>query len=130
MSRFIAQFRAEHDGRDQPRRLELAVFGELADHLHLLVRDPHRNSWTFERFAPSYAARIGSDLTGADIRDARFAPYNLRLELKLERLLQEGAAFYVPTRIEALGGERISHRLLIPLSADGTSTTHCLLMSV
>jgi hypothetical protein len=92
--------------------------------------DPHRNSGTFERFAPSYTVRIGSDLTRPDIRDARFAPYNLRLEIKLERLLQERAPFYVPTRIEALGGERISHRLLIPLSADGASVTHCLLMSV
>lgn len=131
MSRFIAQFRAEHNrGGDRLRHFDFAIFGDVADHLHLLVRDPNRNSWKFERFAPSYIARIGADLTGTDIRDARFAPYNLRLELKLERLLQERTPFYVPTRIEELGGERISHRLLIPLSVDGPTITHCLLMSV
>lgn len=131
MSRFVAQFRAVHNASvDRPRRLDLAIFGDTADHLHLLLRDPTRNSWKFERFAPSYIARIGIDLTGADIRDARFVPYNLRLELKLERLLHERAPFYVPTRIEELGGERITHRLLIPMSNDGPTITHCLLMSI
>ena len=78
----------------------------------------------------SYASRIGTDLIGADIRDARFAPYNLRLDMKLERLLGERKPIYVPTRIEELGGERISHRMLIPMSIDRSSISHCLLMIV
>jgi hypothetical protein len=131
VSRFVAQFRAEYDENvDRPRRLDLSVFGDIAHHVHILRRDCERNLWIFERFAPSYASRIGTDLTGADIRDARFAPYNLRLDLKLERLLSEQQPFYVPTRIEELGGERISHRLLIPISIDKTTISHCLLMSV
>ena len=129
ISRFVAQFRAEYAGSvDWPRQLDLTAFGDIADYVHVLARD--RNSWTFERFAPSYASRIGTDLTGADIRDARFAPYNFRLDLKLKRLLAERRPFYVPTRIDELGGERISHRLLIPMSIDKTSISHCLLMSV
>jgi hypothetical protein len=133
MSRFVAQFRAADGGSaDRPRRLDLTVFGDIADHVHVLARDGDReqNSWTFERFAPSYTSRIGTDLTGADIRDARFAPYNHRLDLKLERLLGERRPFYVPTRVDELGGERISHRLLIPMSIDKTTISHCLLMSV
>lgn len=131
MSRFVAQFRAEYDcSIDRPRRLDLSVFGDVADHIHVLARDRKRNSWVFERFAPSYASRIGMDLTGADIRDVRFAPYNLRLDLKLDRLLGEGRPFYVPTRIEQLAGERISHRLRIPMSIEKTTISHCLLMAV
>ena len=131
MSRFVTKFRAEYyGGADQARRLDLSVFGDVADHVHVLARDRKRNSWTFDRFAPSYASRIGTDLTGADIRDARFAPYNLRLDMKLERLLGERKPIYVPTRIEELGGERVSHRLLIPMSIDRSSISHCLLMIV
>jgi hypothetical protein len=132
MSSFIARFRAEYNGRtDRPRRLDLDVFGDAANHIHVLVRNVDRKTWTFERFAPSYVARIGADLMGADIGDARFAPYNLLLEAKLERLLQERAPFYVPTRIEELGGERVNHRLLIPMrKTDAPTITHCLLMSV
>jgi hypothetical protein len=131
MSRFVAQFCAAYGGSaDRPRRLDLTVFGDITDHVHVLARDRDRNLWTFERFAPSYASRIGTDLTGADIRDARFAPYNLRLDLKLERLLGERRPFYVPTRIDELGGESTSHRLLIPMSIDKTTISHCLLMSV
>jgi hypothetical protein len=131
MSRFVAQFRVAYEGDvDRPRRLDLSVFGDVADHVHVLARDRKRNSWTFDRFAPSYASRIGTDLAGADIRDARFAPYNLRLDMKLEQLLGERKPIYVPTRIEELGGERISHRLLIPMSIDRLSISHCLLMIV
>jgi hypothetical protein len=94
MSSFIARFRAEYNGRnDCPRRLALDVFGDAANYIHLLVRDAGRKTWTFERFAPSYVARIGADLTGADIGDARFAPYNFLLESKLERLIEERAPF-------------------------------------
>ena len=130
MSKFVAQFRAEFDGSDRPRRLDLSIFGDIADHVHVLARDRERNLWTFERFAPSYVSRIGINLTGSDIRDARFVPYNRRLELKLERLLGEQQPFYVPTRIEELGGERIAHRLLIPMSIDKATISHCILMSV
>ena len=131
MSRFVAQFRAEYDGNiDEPRRLDLGIFGELADYIFLLARDWERSSWSFERFAPSYVRRIGADLTGADIRDDRFAPYNLRLDLKLARLLADQKPFYAPTRIEELGGERISHRLFIPMSIDKVALSHCLMMCV
>jgi hypothetical protein len=132
MSSFVARFRAEHNGRtDCPRRLDFNVFGDAANYIHLLARNTDRNTWTFERFAPSYVARIGANLTGADIGDARFAPYNLLLESKLERLLKERAPFYVPTRIEELGGERVNHRLLIPMrNTESPTITHCLLMSV
>ena len=63
-----------------------------------------RETWTFQRFAPFSAARIGTDLTGAEVNDQRFA-----LDEQLARLLREKAAFYV-------GGECVAHCLFIAMS--------------
>ena len=50
--------------------------------------------------------------------------------LKLARLLPEKAPFYVGTELREIWGERVAHRLLIPMSDVGRPITHCLLMSV
>ena len=131
MSRFVAQYRALFDDEIHiPKRLELSEFGDLADHLHILVLGASREIWTFQRFAPFAAARIGVDLTGAKVTDQRFAPYNRRLDEKLARLLREKAPFYVGTHVDEIGGERVAHRLFIPMSDVGRLITHCILMSV
>jgi hypothetical protein len=127
---FISRFRTLFDAEVHvPKRLELAEFGDLADYLHILVLGTTRKTWTFERFAPFSAARAGVDMTGAEVNDQRFAPFNRRLEEKLARLLREQAPFYVRTNVDEIGGERVAHRLLIPMSDVGRPITHCLLMS-
>src|SRR5258708_34051534 len=94
MSRFVAQYRASFDDEIHiPKRLELSEFGDLADHLHILALGASRETWTFQRFAPFSAARIGVDLTAANVNYLRFAPYNWRLYDKLARLLSEHATF-------------------------------------
>jgi hypothetical protein len=131
MSRFVARYRALFDEEFHiPKRLELSEFGDLADHLHVLVLDTTRDTWMFERFAPFSATRAGVDMTGAEVNDQRFAPFNRRLDEKLARLLREKAPFYVGTELQEIGGERVAHRLLIPMSDVGRPITHCLLMSV
>jgi hypothetical protein len=131
MSRFVAQYRTLFDDEIHiPTRLELSAFGDLADYLHILALGRTRETWTFERFAPFSAARAGVDMTGAEVNDQRFAPFNRRLDEKLARLLREKAPFYVGTELEEIGGERVAHRLLIPMSDVGRPITHCLLMSV
>jgi hypothetical protein len=131
MSRFVAQHRALFDDEIHiPKRLELSEFGGLADHLHVLALGGSRETWTFQRFALVSAARIGADLTGAEVTDQRFAPYNRRLDEKLARLLHEKAPFYVSTHVDEIGGERLAHRLFIPMSDVGRLITHCILMSV
>jgi len=131
MSWFVAQYRAScDDAIHMPKRLELSEFGDLADHLHILVLGASRETWTFQRFAPFSAARIGADLTGAEVTDQRFAPYHRRLDEKLARLLREKAPFYVSTRMDEIGGERVAHRLCIPMSDVGRLITHCTLMLV
>jgi len=131
MSRFVSKYRALfNDESHIPKRLELSEFGALADYLHILVLGASREAWTFQRFAPFLAARIGMDLTGAEINDPRLAPYNRRLDEKLSRLLREKAPFYVGTHVDEIGGERIAHRLFIPISDVGQPITHCILMSV
>src|SRR5579871_423524 len=120
MSRFVAQYRALFDDEIHiPKRLEFSEFGDLADYLHILVLGASRETWTFQRFAPFAAARIEVDLTGAKVTDQRFAPYNRRLDEKLARLLREKAPFYVGTQLDEIGGERIAHRLFIPMSDVG-----------
>jgi hypothetical protein len=84
----------------------------------------------FVRFAPFSAARVGLDMTGAEVNDQRFAPYNRRLDEKLARLLREKAPFYVGTHMDEIEGERVAHRLFIPKSDVGRLITHCILMSV
>jgi hypothetical protein len=131
MSRFVARYRALFDDEFHiPKRLDLSEFGDLADHLHILVLDTTRNSWRFERFAPFSAARAEVDMTDAEVNDQRFAPFNRRLDEKLARLLREKAPFYVGTELKEIGGERVAHRLLVPMSDVGRRITHCLLMSV
>jgi len=131
MSRFVAQYRASFDDEIHiPKHLELSEFGGLADHLHILALGASRETWTFQRFAPFSAARMGVDLTGANVNDLRFAPYNRRLDEKLARLLREKAPFYVGTHVDEIGGERLAHRLFIPMSDVGRLITHCILMSV
>ena len=84
MSWFVARYRALFDDEIHiPKRLDLSEFGDLADYLHFLVLGASREVWTFQRFAPFAAARIGLDLTGAEVTDQRFAPYNRRLDEKL-----------------------------------------------
>ena len=131
MSRFVARYRALFDDEiHMPKRLDLSEFRDLADYLHILVLGASREVWTFQRFAPFAAARIGLDLTGAKVTDQRFAPYNRRLDEKLVRLLREIAPFYVGTHVDEIGGERMVHRLFIPMSDVGRLITHCILMSV
>ena len=90
MSRCLARYRALFDDEFHiPKRLELSEFGDLADRLHVLALDTTGNNWTFERFAPFSAARAGVDMTGAEVNDQRFAPFNRRLNEKLARLLRE-----------------------------------------
>lgn len=99
MSRFVARCRALLDDEFHiPKRLDLSEFGDLADHLHLLVLDTTRDNGRFERFAPFSAARVGLDMTDAEVNDQRFAPFNHRLDEKLARLLRENAPFYVGTQ--------------------------------
>jgi hypothetical protein len=101
MSRFVAQYRASFDDEIHiPKRLELSEFGDLADHLRILVLGASRETWTFQGFAPFSAARIGMDLTGAKVNDRRFAPYNRQLDEKIARLLRENAPFYVGTYMD------------------------------
>jgi hypothetical protein len=96
MSRFVAQYRALFDDEIRiPKRAEVSEFGDLADHLHILVLEASREAWRYQRFAPFSAARIGVDLTGARINDQRFVPYSRRLDEKLARLLRKKAPFYV-----------------------------------
>ena len=131
MSCFVAQYRALFDDEIHiPKRLELSEFGDLAGHLHVLALGASRETWTFRRFAPVSAARIGTDLTGTEVTDQRFAPYNRRLDEKFARLLREKAPFYVGTPVDEIGGERLVHRLFIPMSDVGRLITHCILMSV
>jgi hypothetical protein len=131
MSRFVARYRALFDDEFHiPKRLELSEFGAFADHLHVLVLDTTRNTWTFERFAPFSRVRAGVDMTGAEVNDQRFAPFNRHLDETLARLLREKAPFYVGTELQEIGGECVAHRLLIPMSDVGRPITHCLLMSV
>jgi hypothetical protein len=131
MSRFVAQYRASFDDEIHiPKRLKLSEFGDLADHLHILALGASRETWTFQRFAPFSVARIRVDLTGAKVNDQRFAPYNRRLDEKLARLLREKDPFYVGTHMDEIGGERLAHRLFIPMSDVGRLITHCILMSV
>jgi hypothetical protein len=112
MSRFVARYRALFDDEFHiPKRLELSEFGDLADHLHFLALGRTRETWTFERFAPFSTARTGVDMTGAQINDQRFAPFNRRLDEKLARLLREKAPFYVGTELQELGGECVAHHL-------------------
>lgn len=131
MIMFVSQFRLLFDAEVHvPKRLELATFEELADYLHILVLGRTRETWKFERFAPFSAARARMDMTGADVNDQRFAPYNRRLKEKLARLLREKSPFYVGTHMDEIGGECVAHRLFIPMSDVGQPITHCLLMSV
>ena len=51
-----------------------------------------------EALAPVSAARFGVDLTGTEVTDRRFAPYNRRLDENLARLLHEKASFYFGAR--------------------------------
>jgi hypothetical protein len=67
---------------------------------------------------------------GAEVNDQRFAPFNRRLDEKLARLLREKAPFHVGTGMDEIGGERVAHRLLLPMSDVGRLITHCILMSV
>jgi hypothetical protein len=69
-------------------------------------------------------------MTGAEVNDQRFAPFNRRLDEKLARLLRARAPFYVGTKLQEIGGERVARRLLIPMSNGGRPITHCILMSV
>src|SRR5258708_1857731 len=89
-----------------------------------------RNSGTCQLVARFSAARFGVDLTGENVKDLRFALYNWRLDEKLARLLREKAPFYVGTHVDEIGGERVAHRLFIPMSDVSRVITHCILMSV
>jgi hypothetical protein len=131
MIMFVSQFRPLFDAEVHvPKRLDLGEFGDLADYLHILALGKTNQVWTFERFAPYSAARSGLDMTGAEVSDPRLAPFNHRFDEKLARLLREKTAFYVGTPVDEIGGERVAHRLLIPMSDIGRRITHCLLMSV
>jgi len=126
-SRFITLFDAEIY---VPKRLDLAAFEELGDFIHILARQGETEVWTFKRFAPSYRIFLGLDLTGAGITDGRFEPYNQGLNDQLKRLVKQETPFYAGTRISELPGEKISHRLFIPMSNMARYISHCLLFSI
>ena len=109
MSRFVAQYRTSFDDEIHiPKRLEFSEFGALADYLHLLILGTSRETWTFQRFAPFFAALNGADLTNAEVNDHRFAPYNRRLDEKLAWLLRERVPLYVGTHVDEIGEASVS----------------------
>jgi hypothetical protein len=128
---FVAQFRAMYDGGNGvPALLELSEFDEIAGHLHLLARAASESEWRFERVAPISAARVGVDLTGAEVSDHRLAPHNRGLGPKLDRLSRDGLPFHVCTPTDQTEAGGVSHRLFIPMGKRSDAITHCLLMKL
>lgn len=130
ISQFIARFRELFDQEIYvPKRLDLTAFRGLADHIHILGRTLETDEWTFERFAPACAECMKLDLTGAKISDARFVPYNLRLDERFAQLARQENPLYGRTRVTMLHRILTVHWLFVPMSNTGQIITHCLLMS-
>ena len=129
--RFAGRFRSVFDAElAVPKQLALEEnFGPLADHLHVNVRDPATETWRFQRFAPAWITRLGQNLTGESVLDARYAPYNTRLDDQLRQAVAREMPFYAATYVEAPKGGELVHRLLIPMSTSGQIVTHCLVFT-
>jgi hypothetical protein len=113
-----------------PKRLDIdEQFGQLADHLHVNVRDPATETWRFQRFAPAWAAKLGQDLTGESVLHPQYSPYNTRLDVKLRQAVEREMPFYAATHVEGPRGGELIHRLLIPMSTSGQIITHCLVFT-
>lgn len=114
---------------EQPKRMAFDRFLDLGDLVHLLSLTTD-GGWTIKRFAPAYRSLLGLDLSGHDVSDRDFLPFNANVEEELARLLTREAPFYAGTSIKELPGEHVSHRLFIPMSANGRAITDCILFSV
>jgi hypothetical protein len=129
--RFAARFRGVFDaelGVAKPFDIE-GQFGPIAEYLHVNIRDPATGTWRFQRFAPAWAARVGQDLTGENVLDTRYAPYNTRLDDMLRQVVEREVPFYAATHVEGPSGAELVHRLLIPMSRTGSAITHCLVFT-
>jgi hypothetical protein len=104
-------------------------FGHVADHLHVNARAPEAETWHFQRFAPAWAARLGQDLSGESVLDARYAPYNTRLNDMLRQAVEREMPFYAAFHVEGPNSAELAHRLLIPMSTNGVIITHCLVFT-
>lgn len=114
---------------EQPKLMAFDRFLDLGDLVHFLGLKAG-GGWIIKRFAPAYRALLGLDLSGRDVNDRNFTPFNTNLEEELARLLTRETPFYAGTSIKELPGEHISHRLFIPVSANGRTITDCMLFSV
>jgi hypothetical protein len=130
MSRFIARFRARFDAEIYvPKCLDLSVFESSAHHIHIVARGgASMNTWTFERFAPAWVDCLQISMTNRDITDARLAPYNLRLEDELAKVIMRETPLHCCKTVHAPDGMRMAHFLFIPMSNTGQIITHCLLL--
>lgn len=129
--RFAARFRTVFEAElNIPKRLDVDTqFGAIADSLHINARDPTTDTWRFERFAPSWARRLGHDLAGQSVLDPRYAPYNTRLDDMLRQAVERELPFYAATHVDGASGPEVIHRLLIPMSTNGEIVTHCLVFT-
>jgi hypothetical protein len=132
MSRFITRFRARFDEEIYvPKCLDLTVFGNTAHHVHILARgDSRMNTWTFERFAPAWVDCLQLTLTGRDVTDVRLAPYNLRLDEELPKVILRETPLHCCKTIHTPAGMRMAHFLFIPMSNTGGIITHCLMLVI
>ena len=128
--RFAARFRELYDAEIHvPKSLDMSAFEDLADYVHILVQAQATDEWTFERFAPAFAACMGMDLTGAKVGHASLAPYDLRLDERLAHLARQERPLFGKTRVSAPGRPLTIHWLFIPMSNTGQIITHYLLMT-
>ena len=130
VTRFVARFNMVFSGdANTPQRLDYSALGDLSERIHLIALGDTPETATFERFAPRYKKLLGVDLTGMNVTDARFWPYNIELPDQLQLVAARRTSYYAQTRIDELPGERTSHRIFVPMSHTGEGLTHCLLFS-
>jgi hypothetical protein len=125
-----ARFRERFDADIHvPKSLDMSAFEDLADYVHILVRVQAADEWTFERFAPTFAACIAMDLTGAKVGNSSLAPYNVRLDERLAHLARQERPLFGKTLVNTPDRPLTIHWLFIPMSNTGEIITHCLLMA-
>jgi hypothetical protein len=131
LSRFAARFRSVFEAElNVPKPFDVdKQFGTVADNLHVNARDPQTETWRFQRFAPAWATRLGRDLTGENVLHPSYAPYNTRLDDQLRQVVEREMPFYTATYVEGPNGAELVHRLLIPMSTNGDTVTHCLVFT-
>jgi hypothetical protein len=88
------------------------------------------NTWTFERFAPAWVDCLRITLTAGEVTDARLAPYNLRLEEDLPKVILRETALHCCKTVHTPSGLRMAHFLFVPMSKTGEMITHCLLLVI